>query len=80
MSGFEKGVGGLFLALSHIVLPQSIAEDTNSNGTCATFIISNEDHTIGNLLRYMLMKELAGSNHRDHGLRLANRLSDFFLF
>eukprot|EP00834_Sanchytrium_tribonematis_P004190 NODE_191_length_13422_cov_1.451025.p12 type:complete len:105 gc:universal NODE_191_length_13422_cov_1.451025:640-326(-) len=29
----------------------------HDNKTCATFSIENEDHTIGNLLRWMLMKD-----------------------
>ena len=34
------------------ILPQATSED----GTCASFQISNEDHTLGNALRYMIMK------------------------
>lgn len=34
------------------LLPQSISED----GTCASFQICDEDHTLGNSLRYIIMK------------------------
>lgn len=34
------------------ILPQATSED----GTSASFQISNEDHTLGNALRYMIMK------------------------
>ncbi|QLL32804.1 hypothetical protein HG536_0D03260 [Torulaspora globosa] len=34
------------------LLPQATSED----GTCASFQITEEDHTLGNALRYMIMK------------------------
>lgn len=34
------------------LLPQATSED----GTCASFQIAEEDHTLGNALRYMIMK------------------------
>eukprot|EP00731_Ephydatia_muelleri_P030695 Em0022g209a len=30
--------------------------DDSGNNTCMTFVLNNEDHTLGNALRYMLMK------------------------
>eukprot|EP00835_Amoeboradix_gromovi_P001538 NODE_71_length_23666_cov_0.239403.p15 type:complete len:105 gc:universal NODE_71_length_23666_cov_0.239403:389-703(+) len=29
----------------------------SDDGTCATYSVENEDHTLGNLLRWMLMKD-----------------------
>lgn len=33
-----------------------LSEATSEDGTCASFKIADEDHTLGNALRYMIMK------------------------
>ena len=33
--------------------------DDKDDASCATFVLVDEDHTLGNALRWMLMKKLA---------------------
>ena len=38
------------------VFLQVVGEGEDVNSKCATFIIKNEDHTLGNLLRYVITR------------------------
>lgn len=42
------------LTLPHRLSQNSTAQDGD---TCVTFMLNNEDHTIGNALRYIIMKK-----------------------
>ena len=39
-------------------LPFQLPLDNVEDGSCMTFVMKDEDHTLGNALRYMLMKKL----------------------
>lgn len=39
-----------------LIVLQVVDEGEDVNSKCATFIIKNEDHTLGNLLRYVITR------------------------
>lgn len=49
---------------SHIHHPQLTLDDPDDS-TCMTFVLHDEDHTLGNALRYMIMKKYVRSLSRD---------------
>ncbi|RWS07653.1 RNA polymerase I/III 16Kd polypeptide-like protein, partial [Dinothrombium tinctorium] len=46
----------LFRITIHFVLFLLLKVKIEDNGNCATLVLHDEDHTLGNALRYMIMK------------------------
>ncbi|PJF19257.1 DNA-directed RNA polymerases I and III subunit RPAC2-like protein [Paramicrosporidium saccamoebae] len=59
----ESPKGGDFYcmgpSLDRLIVQVSTADGTTEDKRCATFSIKNEDHTLGNALRHVIMKKYA---------------------
>lgn len=54
-------ISGLFSLIFSACLSLQMPTGSEDDETCATFVLHEEDHTLGNSLRYIIMKKLVTS-------------------